>query len=58
MKKSPCSYGWTDHSFRRLMFRMQNGIQEKLRYKRKRRFISNFNELVFHTIKFSDELPF
>jgi hypothetical protein len=56
MKRTPCDYGWTDHAFRRLQYRMANNIPEKRRLAVKRRFISLYNELVHHKVYYG--LPF
>lgn len=56
MKKAPCSLGWTDHSFRRLMYRIKNNIPEQPKRRRKKRFISKINEV--WSYESATDLPF
>lgn len=54
MKRTPCNLGWTDHAYRRFKESIRLGANYKCNFKHSRgapkrgRFISIFNELVFH----------
>jgi len=60
MKRKRDEYGWTDHAFRRFIERQKCNLPERKRYKPRERFISLFNLLIFHKVRYmaSDDLPF
>ena len=58
LTRTPCDLGWTDHAFRRLCHRMRNNIPEKRRYKRKKRFVSILNSMIYNKVVFVDGIPF
>lgn len=64
LKRTPCSLGWTDHSWRRLVNRIESKTQNTPlhRLKKKQRFISFFNSFLkenyYNKILLVDGLPF
>ncbi len=53
LTRKRCSYGWTDHAFRRLQ---NKGYNRKFKPMRKRKFVSVLNEVLHHKEKYG--IPF